>query len=139
MAKLQLSPFGDAAGMTVRLEKGCDDSVASTPSNTPASSSRILPPPPSSAGVPMTTTRPGKSCALAFSPSAAPMAAMAMRLCPQPWPISGSASYSASTAIVGPSPPPPGMTARKAVSMPPTPRSTAKSFFSRNPTRASEE
>ena len=46
MARLQLSPFAADAGTRVRLEKGWDDRVASTPSNTPASSSRILPPPP---------------------------------------------------------------------------------------------
>lgn len=44
-------------------------------------------------------------------------------LCPQPWPISGSASYSDRIAIVGPSGVP--HSARAAVSRPPTPTSTS--------------
>ena len=78
-------------------------SATSTSSKTPCSIIVTLPLPASSAGVPMNRISPAKS-----SPStrAAAMAAPAldehMRLWPQPWPTSGSASYSPRKAITGP-------------------------------------
>ena len=62
----------------------------------PRSSSWILPPPASSAGVPRRTIVPGTSCAssAALIASATATPDMAMRLCPQPWPMLGSASIS---------------------------------------------
>ena len=122
--------MGMSWGMIVRLDEGWEDRHISTPSKTPASNNLIFPPPPSSAGVPMTTRRPGRFFMLAWTPSPAPKPAMAIRLWPQPWPISGKASYSARTATVGPSPAPPSRVARNAVSTPPMPRSTAKSWAS---------
>ncbi len=54
--------------------------AASTPSNTPASSSRIFPPPPSSAGVPMTVKVPGRSAINGARANAAPAPIVAMTL-----------------------------------------------------------
>ena len=54
-----------------------------------------LPTTPSSAGVPNTTRRPGRDFMAAFTASPAARLDMAMRLWPQPWPMPGSASYSA--------------------------------------------
>ena len=79
--------------------------AAWTPAKAPRSSIRILPPPPSSAGVPRTRTASPMSSATAERARPAPTAVAAMMLCPQAWPRSGSASYSAQTAITR-SPPP---------------------------------
>src|SRR3990170_1110761 len=84
-----------------------------------------LPPPPSSAGVPSTTTFPGTRPATAARPIPAPSAAVQIKLCPQAWPISGSASYSARNATAGPVPLP-ATSARNAVGRPPIPRWIAK-------------
>ena len=79
--------------------------AAWTSSKTPRSSIRILPPPPSSAGVPMTRTVRPSSSTRGRSPSPAPTAVAAMTLCPQAWPTSGRASYSAQMAMTsGPVP-----------------------------------
>ena len=75
------------------------------PSKAPSPAIRILPPPPSSAGVPSTTTRPPASSATAAAARPAPRPAVAMMLCPQAWPMPGRASYSSSTAMVGPASP----------------------------------
>ena len=64
----------------------------------PSGSCRRRPPRP---GVPRTTRRPPSSSATAAAASPAPRPAVAMTLWPQAWPISGRASYSHSTAIVG--------------------------------------
>src|SRR6266540_923114 len=78
---------------------GCTIMAACAPANAPCSSRMILPPPPSSAGVPSTVTSTPMSSATA-----------------------ASASYSAHTTTRnGPGP----LRAEKAVSRPPTPRSTA--------------
>ena len=62
----------------------------STPSNTPARSSFTFPPPPSSAGVPITWTRPAGSCdRTAASAAPAPAPDVAMMLCPHACPIVG--------------------------------------------------
>ena len=99
--------------------------AASTSRNTPPRINRSLPPPPSSAGVPMTCTRPlGSWSRTAASAAPAPTPAVAITLCPQAWPMAGSASYSQRMAMVGPSPV--SMLARNAVSTPATPRSTLK-------------
>src|SRR5207247_1843326 len=91
----------------------------------------ILPPPPSSAGVPITWTRPFGSWPLtAASAAPAPAPEVAMMLWPHACPIPGSASYSQRMATVGPSPV--SMVARKAVSTPPTPCSTLKPCLPRN-------
>ena len=79
--------------------------AAWTPVKAPRSSIRILPPPPSSAGVPRTRTASPTSSATAESARPAPTAVAAMMLCPQAWPTSGNASYSAQTATTR-SPPP---------------------------------
>ncbi len=106
--------------------------AASTSRNTPASISRTLPAPPSSAGVPITWMRPGKGRVVSAAARAAPapVPAVAITLWPQAWPMSGSASYSAMIAMVGPGPWP-AMVARNAVGSPPTPRSTAAPCFAR--------
>src|SRR3990170_2456404 len=88
-----------------------------------------LPPPPSSAGVPSTTTFPGTRPATAARPIPAPSAAVQIKLCPQAWPISGSASYSARNATAGPVPLP-ATSARNAVGRPPIPRWIAKPWLS---------
>ena len=75
-----------------------------------------LPPPPSSAGVPMTATRPPASPVSAARASPAPRPEAAMMLWPQAWPMPGRASYSHTTATSGPSPLP--ERASKAVSTP---------------------
>jgi hypothetical protein len=63
------------------------------------------------------------SSATAASPSPAPTDIAAMMLWPQACPMAGSASYSAHTTTRnGPGP----LRAEKAVSRPPTPRSTVK-------------
>ena len=97
--------------------------ATSTPSNAPRSAMIALPPPPSSAGVPSTTTRPPSSSARAARARPAPRPALPMMLCPQAWPIPGSASYSHRTATVGPEVP---ARATKAVSRPKAPRSTSR-------------
>ena len=68
--------------------------AASTPSKAPRAIMIALPPMSSSAGVPSTirVTAPGETAPL--RPSAPPRPAVAMRLWPQAWPISGRASYS---------------------------------------------
>ena len=105
----------------------------STPSNTPARMSFTLPPPPSSAGVPITWTRPAGSRARTAARAApAPAPDVAMMLCPHACPMPGSASYSHMIATVGPSPAP-FTVARNAVGTPPTPRSTSNPLASRNP------
>ena len=111
--------------------------AASTSWNTPASRSLTLPAPPSSAGVPTTVIRPlngrrppTRLAATAASAAPAPAPAVAITLWPHAWPMPGSASYSAITAIVGPSPDP-GTSARNAVGSPPTPRSTRHPWRSR--------
>ena len=79
--------------------------AAWTPAKAPRSSIRIFPPPPSSAGVPSTRTVRPRSSATAARARPAPTAVAAMMLCPQAWPTSGSASYSAQTATTSsPSP-----------------------------------
>src|SRR4051812_11458822 len=97
--------------------------AASSPSNAPASSSLILPPPPSSAGVPSSTTSPPVVATTRAAARNAPTAPAAIRLCPHAWPISGSASYSATIATRAPPAVP--ARARSAVGRPPSPRSTA--------------
>src|SRR5438067_2272600 len=97
-------------------------SAASTPSNTPPFMSWTLPLPRSSAGQPMTRTRPRTPSSMSRSARNAPIAAVPMRLWPHPWPIPGSASYSPSIATTGPPDP---ASATKAVSTPPAPRRTA--------------
>ena len=109
---------------------GCTIIATSTSEKIPASMSLIFPPPPSSAGVPITMSFPGRVSLNGASPNPAPRAMAAMMLWPQAWPSSGSASYSARKATAGPSACV-GCTATKAVSMPPTPRSTWKPPFSR--------
>ncbi len=106
--------------------------AASTSVNTPACISLTLPAPPSSAGVPMTCTRPANgivpSAAAIAAP--APVPAVAITLWPQACPMLGRASYSAMMATVGPGPAP-SMVARNAVGRPPTPDSTRAPCFSR--------
>src|SRR5918997_6492533 len=97
--------------------------AASTSSNVPPAMSGTLPPPPSSAGLPTTRTRPPSSRARAAAASPAPRPAAAMMLCPQACPMPGRASYSHTTATVGPSAPAP---ASKAVSTPRAERVTAR-------------
>src|SRR5699024_8098824 len=79
--------------------------TASSPSNAPSRAMYSLPVWPSSAGVPRNTTFPGTaegsssaSCARARK---APRPITAITLCPQPWPIPGSESYSERIARVG--------------------------------------
>ncbi len=96
---------------------GWDDSTATESRKTPASMRSILPPPLSSAGVPISSTPTLSSFARSAASRNAPTFDIAMRLCPQACPISGSASYSASRAIAGPAGP---TRARKAVSTPPS-------------------
>ena len=75
---------------------GCTIIAACTPANAPRSSSRILPPPLSSAGVP--THGDGEAeRRRRRAPPRAPRRrrVAAIRLWPQAWPMSGSASYSA--------------------------------------------
>ncbi len=104
----------------------------STRSNTPPRRSFTLPPPPSSAGVPITWTRPaGSRARTAASAAPAPAPDVAMTLCPHACPMPGSASYSHMIATVGPSPPP-FTVARNAVGTPATPRSTSNPLASRN-------
>ena len=98
-----------------RAPAGCTIIAASTPSKAPRSAMRILPPPPSSAGVPRITTVPPSSSASAAAARPAPSPAVAMMLWPQAWPMPGRASYSQSTAMVGPAVP---ASARKAVGSP---------------------
>src|SRR6266849_1118692 len=83
--------------------------AASTSLKTPASISLTLPAPPSSAGVPITCTRPAK----------------------------GSLPRAAAMAAPGPGPGP-SMVARKAVGRPPTPRSIRAPCFSRKPVSHAE-
>src|ERR687888_220247 len=71
--------------------------AAWTPSKAPCSSSTTLPPPPSSAGVPSTISSTPRSSASPARATPTPAAMAAITLCPQAWPISGSASYSAQT------------------------------------------
>lgn len=72
-------------------------SDTSTPSYAPASKSVILPPPASSAGVPSSCTLPGiPNLFTALDKAKKPVKlAIAIKLCPQPCPMPGSASYSA--------------------------------------------
>src|SRR5437870_5264305 len=107
--------------------------AASTSLKTPASISLTLPAPPSSAGVPITWTRPGNGSVPSATARAtpAPVPAVAMTLWPQAWPMPGSASYSAMIAIVGPGPAP-SIVARNAVESPPTARSTRAPCLARN-------
>ena len=51
-------------------------------------------------GVPRMTILASAESSARVSATAAPAPAVAIRLCPQAWPISGSASYSAQIAIV---------------------------------------
>jgi len=97
--------------------------AAATPSKAPFSIMTILPPPPSSAGVPKSSTAPLRSSLIAFNARKVPTADEAIRLWPQACPIPASASYSASTAIRGPSFEP-GTVACSAVSSPAMPCST---------------
>ena len=76
--------------------------AASTSVEGPARIMNTLPPPPSSAGVPRIDTRPPHSSASAAAARPAPSPAAAMMLCPQAWPMPGSASYSRQTAMSGP-------------------------------------
>ena len=87
------------------LGQGCTIMAACTPAKAPRSSMSTLPPPPSSAGVPRTRTLSPSSSATEASASPAPTAVAAMMLCPQAWPTSGRASYSAHSATTS-SPPP---------------------------------
>src|SRR5919198_877772 len=97
--------------------------AAWTPSKAPCSSSTTLPPPPSSAGVPCTVSSTPRSSASPARATPTPAAMAAITLCPQAWPISGSASYSAQTTTrSGPWP----VRAANAVGRPPTPRSTRR-------------
>ncbi|SCK05046.1 hypothetical protein YWIDRAFT_00038 [Streptomyces sp. SceaMP-e96] len=105
---------------------GWNITAASTPSKTPARASRILPAPPiSSPGVPITATVPGWSGRARTAAIAAAAPPEAMRLCPQPCPMPGSASYSASTATYGPGVDP-SCVATNAVPRPPAGAATAK-------------
>ncbi len=102
----------------------------STSRKTPPLISFTFPPPPSSAGVPMTWMRPFGSWARTAARAApAPTPDVAITLCPQAWPMPGSASYSHRIAMVGPSPV--SMVPRNAVSTPPTPFSTLKPWRAR--------
>ena len=90
-------------GMFTRLRaEGCIINAASTPSKAPRRAISSLPPPRSSAGVPRTRTLPGGPFGRLARARPAPTLAVAIRLCPQAWPISGSASYSASSATRAP-------------------------------------
>ena len=73
-------------------------SATSTSAKAPASTSRRLPTPISSAGQPTTWMRTASSGSTVASADAASSVAGPERLWPQAWPISGSASISASSA-----------------------------------------
>ena len=81
---------------------GCTIIAASTPSNAPLlghqdlAAAALL-------GRRAEDQRPGRRASSASAAAArpAPRPAVAMTLCPQAWPMPGSASYSHSTAIVG--------------------------------------
>jgi len=90
-------------------------------------------------------TRFGSSSSHDFVARAAPSEEIAIKLCPQAWPMPGSASYSCNqrffchrqTALketIGAVPSP--YVATKAVSSPAIPRSTTNPCFSRNPMRS---
>ena len=81
--------------------------AASSPRKIPSFTIRALPPTVSSAGsADDPDRRPGAGRGAGRGPSAAPRADAAIRLCPQPCPTSGSASYSARIAMLGPGFPP---------------------------------
>lgn len=107
---------------------GCTIRAASTPSKAPRSMRIALPPAVSSAGVPRTSTRNPRFPATAAVPIAAPADAAAMMLCPQAWPISGRASYSAQSTNRGPSRP---QRATNDVSNPYAARQTSNPFDSK--------
>ena len=88
---------------------------AAASSKAPALINSTLPPPPSSAGVPSTVTLMPRSSTRGTRARPAPMAAVAMMLCPHAWPTSGRASYSQQITTRGPEVP---MFASKAVSNP---------------------
>ena len=106
--------------------------AASTPSSMPRTARISLAVEFSSAGVVCRTTRPGRAPGRVRAREArarkAPTELAHMTLCPQPWPMPGRASYSARIAMVpadSPEPPAaasvlpaPGISARRAVSMP---------------------
>jgi hypothetical protein len=99
--------------------------ATSSPRKAPASTRRRFPTPISSAGEPTTTSRASSGARQDASAKAAHRLAGPERLWPQAWPISGSASISASNAARSgacgdPQP------AISAVSRPAAPRSTAK-------------
>ena len=124
-----ISTSSEASGNepTWLRSQGWKRSAASTPSKRPSSIMNCLPLPRSSAGVPRKTISPAISSARAARPIAAPTPLAAIVLWPQPWPSPGSASYSARTAIRGPSPPrPPRRVARIAVARRPAGCSTSK-------------
>ena len=86
-------------------EAGWTIIAASTLSNAPRSAMNTLPPPPSSAGVPSIRRLPPSFEATFDAAIPAPNPAVPMMLCPHACPISGSASYSQSTATQTPSSP----------------------------------
>src|SRR5207245_1514331 len=96
--ELRAGGLRGALGARDRPEVGWIIIAVSTPSNPPARRSATFPPPPSSAGVPIAASVPGSESRTDWTPTAAAVPIMAMRLCPQPWPSSGSASYSARIA-----------------------------------------
>lgn len=86
-------------GMTTSLSDGWTIMAAWVPSNTPRLTMISLPVPFSSAGVPKTRTVSPSSSAWGASARAAPIAAAAIVLWPQPCPMPGSASISAQRPI----------------------------------------
>ena len=106
--------------------------AASTPSSMPRTARISLAVEFSSAGVVCRTTRPGRAPgwerARAARARKEPTELAHMTLCPQPWPMLGRASYSARIAMVPADSleppaaasvlPAPGISARRAVSMP---------------------
>jgi hypothetical protein len=124
---------------TWRREDGWTIIAASIPRKAPFSTIRALPYPISSAGVPRAITFPARKTPAPNSASAAAAHADATptMLCPQACPSPGSASISHRNATAG-RPFPKANSARKAVSIPATPRFTRNPRASRNAERASE-
>jgi hypothetical protein len=98
----------------------------STSAKIPALMRWTFPFPASSAGVPMKRISPAKSRPSTLAATiAAPALDEHIRLWPQPWPISGSASYSPAYAMTGPGRSP-RQRATNAVSSPPAGADTSK-------------
>ena len=124
---------------TWRRDDGWTIIAASMPRKTPFSIIRALPYPVSSAGVPRAITFPARKTPVPNSASAAAAHADATptMLCPHACPSPGSASISHRNATEG-RPFPKANSARKAVSIPATPRFTRNPRSERNAERVSE-